>query len=245
MHRGRVRWMAGTSRLLGVAYDGVADPNDVILDVSHLPDFYAIRNERDELRIGAFARIDAIAREPAIARALGSAPFAPEAARFRLASLGAKLVIAGVGSTRTVPLAEALEPDRITAAEIPMAVEMKLGDRRVAFGDRSIRRVDGAATFDLRVFVGLELGGFHRIVTARVAYSLDHGPPIAIAAVETALRGVMVVKTTLADAATCAASAFESSDDGAAEKRSVLRRTIIPLVYSALNDAYAQSDTPI
>jgi CO/xanthine dehydrogenase FAD-binding subunit len=108
---------------------------------------------------------------------------------------------------------------------------------KVAFGERRIRRRDGVATFELRVFVALVLSAVHRIGTATVAYTLDGAPPVALTEVAETLTGTMIAKGTFAGAARLAADAFRGDD----EKTNVLRRTIIPLVLSALKEAYDSS----
>jgi CO/xanthine dehydrogenase FAD-binding subunit len=108
---------------------------------------------------------------------------------------------------------------------------------KVAFADRRIRRRDGVATFELRVFVALMLSGVHRIGTATVAYMLDGATPVPLSAVADPLAGAMIAKGTFASAARHAADAFRGDD----EKTNVLRRTIIPLVLSALKEAYDAS----
>ena len=81
--------------------------------------------------------------------------------------------------------------------------------------------------------VALSLAGFHRIGTAHVAYTLD-GAAFALPNVTAMLAGAMVARGTFAAAARCAADAFAGDD----ERTNVLRRTIVPLVLSALKDAY-------
>jgi CO/xanthine dehydrogenase FAD-binding subunit len=234
VHRGRIRWRAGKSGFLGIDYPG--DGDGVIVDVGDVPDFRDIRSDRHGLKIGAFAEIERVAREPLIRSALGDTPFGPEAARFRLGALDAELIIAGMGATRTARL-DALAARALPENEIPLAVTLKADLPKVAFADRRIRRRDGVATFELRVFVALVLSGVHRIGTATVAYTLDGGPPVALAGVGHPLTGTMIARGTFADAARHAADAFRGDD----EKTNVLRRTIIPLVLSALKEAYDSS----
>jgi CO/xanthine dehydrogenase FAD-binding subunit len=238
MHRGRVRWRAGTSRFLGLAYPGDGEGGGPVVDVRDVPDFRDIRSDRFGVTLGAFAELDRIACEPGIRSALGEHPFGPEAARFRLGALGAKLVVAGTGTTRTMNLADLAERP-LPASEIPLAVTLASALPAVAFGDRRIRRRDGAASFELRVFVALALTGFHRIGEATVVYTLDGGAPLPLSGARETLTGAMVARRTFAGAARRAADAFTGDD----EKTSVLRRTIIPLVLSALNDAYTASRT--
>lgn len=233
VHRGRIRWRGGRSRFLGLDFPGEGD--GLIVDVRDVADFREIRSDRFGLHIGAFADLERVAREPLIRSALGDGPFGPEAARFRLSALGAKIVIAGTGSTRTASLGSLAERP-LPANEIPLAVTLPATLPDVAFGDRRIRRRDGAATFELRVFVSLALAGFHRIGEAIVAYTLDGGPPEPLAGAHEVLAGAMIARRTFAAAARRAAEAFTGDD----EKTSVLRRTIIPLTLSALNDAYVQ-----
>ncbi len=234
VHRGRIRWRAGRSGFLGLEYPG--DGDGVIVDVGDVPEFRAIHSDRYGLQIGAFADLDSVAREPLIRSAFGNAPFGPEAARFRLGALDAQLIIAGMGATRTARL-DALVTRGLPPNEIPLAVKLKAELPKVAFADRRIRRRDGVATFELRVFVALALAGVHRIGTATVAYTVDGGAPTALAGVADPLAGTMIAKGTFADAARRAADAFRGDD----EKTSVLRRTIIPLVLSALKEAYDSS----
>jgi CO/xanthine dehydrogenase FAD-binding subunit len=234
VHRGRVRWRAGKSGLLGLDYPG--RPGDgKLVDVGSVADFREIRRDRHELHIGAFADIDDVAREPLIRSAFGEAPFGPEAARFRLAALGARLIVAGTGKTRSTGLDE-LDARRLPAHEIPLAITLGTQPPKVAFGDRRIRRRDGVATFELRVFVALALAGFHRIGTAVVAYALD-GSPVPLVPVMRELDGAMVARGTFSAAARRAADAFRGDD----ERTNVVRRTIVPLVLSALKDAYDAS----
>ena len=124
--------------------------------------------------------------------------------------------------------------------EIPLAVTLSADLPKVAFADRRIRRRDGVATFELRVFVALVLSGVHRIGTADIAYTLDDAPPVPLPGVIESLTDTMIAKGTFADAARRAADAFRGDD----EKTNVLRRTIIPLVLSALKEAYDSSRAP-
>jgi len=64
----------------------------------------------------------------------------------------------------------------------------------VSFADRRIRRKDGVATFELRVFVALALSGVHRVGTATIACTLDGGAPVALTSVAEALTGAMIAK---------------------------------------------------
>jgi CO/xanthine dehydrogenase FAD-binding subunit len=235
VHRGRIRWRAGASGFLGLDYPA-GDGEGAIVDVRDVPDFREIRSDRFGVQIGAFTGLDRVEREPLVRSALGTAPFGPHAARFRLAALGAKLIIASTGKTRTIRLGELAEHP-LPPNEIPLAVTLSAALPNVAFGDRRIHRRDGRASFELRVFVALALAGFHRIGEATVAYALDGAPPVPLAAARAALTGAMVARRTFAGAAHQAADAFAGDD----EKTSVLRRTIVPLVLSALNDAYADS----
>ena len=234
VHRGRIRWRAGKSGFLGFEYPG--DGDGVIVDVRDVPDFREIQSDGRDLQIGAFAEIERVAREPLIRSALGEAPFGPEAARFRLGALGAQLIIAGMGATRTAQL-DAFSARELPANEIPLAVKLKADLPKVAFADRRIRKRDGVATFELRVFVALALAGVHRIVSATIAYTLDGAEPVALTSVAEALTGAMIARGAFAGAARRAADAFRGDD----EKTSVLRRTIIPLVLSALKEAYDSS----
>jgi CO/xanthine dehydrogenase FAD-binding subunit len=236
VHRGRIRWRAGTSGFLGLEYPG--DGDGMIVDVCDVPDFREIQSDRHGVRIGAFADIEQVAREPLIRSALGDAPFGPDAARFRLSALGAQLIIAGMGATRTARL-DTLAARELPPNEIPLTVTLKADLPKVAFADRRIRRRDGVATFELRVFVALMLSGVHRIGTATVAYTLDGAPPVPLTNVAEPLGGAMIAKGTFAGAARHAADAFRGDD----EKTSVMRRTIIPLVLSALKEAYDSSRT--
>lgn len=236
VHRGRIRWRAGKSGFLGLEYPG--DGDGIIVDVCDVPDFREIQSDRHGVRIGAFADIEQVAREPLIRSALGDTPFGPDAARFRLSALGAQLIIAGTGATRTARL-DTLAARELPQNEIPLAVTLKADLPKVAFADRRIRRRDGVATFELRVFVALVLSGVHRIGIATVAYTLDGGPPVPLTNVAEPLTGAMIAKGTFADAARHAADAFRGDD----EKTSVMRRTIIPLVLSALKEAYDSSRT--
>jgi CO/xanthine dehydrogenase FAD-binding subunit len=235
VHRGRIRWRGGRSPFLGIDYHG--DEGDgVIVDIADVADFREIRSDRHGLTIGAFADIERVAQEPLIKSALGDAPFGPEIARFRLTALDAGVIIAGMGQTRIAKL-DSLVTAPLPVNEIPLAVTLPATLPKVFFGDRRIRRRDGAATFELRVFVALALATLHRIERATVAYGLDGGPPIPLAGVTSMLNGTQIAKGTLAAAAHHAADAFSGDD----EKTSVLRRTIIPLALSALKEAYDAS----
>lgn len=240
VHRDRTRWRAGKSRFLGVDYTREDHAGGMLVDVGDVIDFRDIHADRHGLRIGAFAEPEAIGNEPLVRQTLGGTLFAPEVARFRLAALGAQLVIAGIGSTRKARLDEVLGPNAtrpLAESEIPLAVELRTGSSHVTFGDRRIRRRDGAATFELRVFVALNLIGVHRIGSATVAYCVDGEEPVSLQAVDAALRDAMIAKGTFSNAARHAADAFRSDD----VKSNTLRRTIIPLVLSALKDAYTAS----
>jgi len=234
VHRGRISWRAGKSGFLGLEYPGAGD--GVVVDVGDIPDFREIQSDRHGLKIGAFADVEHVSREPLIRNALGEGPFGPDAARFRLSALGAKLVVAGMGATRTTHL-ESLTMRDLPENEIPLAVTLTADLPNVSFADRRIRRRDGVATFELRVFVALLLTGVHRIGTATITYALDGAPPVALTQVAEPLNGNMIAKGSFADAARRAADAFRGDD----EKTNVLRRTIIPLVLSALKEAYDAS----
>ncbi len=235
VHRTAVRWRAGTSAMLDVSYDGAADAA-MIVDVCNVAEFHTVRADRSVTSIGAFARPEAIACDPALPAALGTMPLGPHEARFRLHSLGAKVVIAGPGATRTADLASVIAAP-LPPHEIPVAVTLHRDTPPVWFGDRRIKRRDGRASFDLRVHVALALAGAHRIERATVAHGIDGGPPVLLPDVAADLNGAMIAKTTFARAARRAADTFRGDD----ERTNVLRRTIIPLVLSALNDAYAAS----
>jgi CO/xanthine dehydrogenase FAD-binding subunit len=239
VHRSRTRWRAGASRLLGLSYAGDGDDDAFVVDVAEIPEFHEIRLDGELLRIGAFADPDRARDEPRIQRSLGNKAFSADVARFRLGALGARLVIAGIGATRTAALADVLGAAAtrpLAASEIPLAVELGGPGPRVWFGDRSIARRDGAASFDLRVYAALALAG-HRVTAATVAYTLDGAHPTPLTAVEATLRGAHIGRTTFADAARHAADVFHGED----VRSNTLRRTIIPLVLSTLKEAYAEA----
>lgn len=239
VHRTRTRWRAGQSHLLGLDYPGIAEADGFVVDVAEVADFREILVERGTVRIGAFAEPDSARREPLIGQALGENAFSADVARFRLAALDARLVVAGIGATRTAALADVLGDEAtqpLGPSEIPLAIELRPNASPVVFGDRHIRRRDGAATFDLRVYAALALSG-NRIVSATIAHSVDGGPPAAMPAVSGTLRGATVGTTTFADAARHAADVFRGDD----VRSNTLRRTIIPLVLSALKDTYADA----
>ena len=219
--------------MLGIDYSPEGDGDGVIVDIADVADFREIRSDRHGLTIGAFANAAQVAAEPLIRSAFGDTPFGPEIARFRLTALDAGVIIAGTGVTRTARL-ESLVTKPLPPNEIPLAITLSANVPQVSFGDRRIRRRDGAATFELRVFVALALAGVHRIATATVAYSLDGGQMVPLGEVTAQLAGTMIAKGTFATAARLAANAFNGDD----EKTSVIRRTVIPLVLSALKDAY-------
>ncbi len=233
VHRTGVRWRAGTSAMLDLAYHGAED-GAMVVDVGNVADFHTIRADRDGTAIGAFASPEAIAGDPSLA-ALGSVPLGSHAVRFRLGALGARLVIAGPGATRTTGLVAVAAP--LPAHEIPVAVRLDRDLPTIWFGDRRIARRDGAASFDLRVHVALAPAGPHRIGRATIAYGIDGGPPQLLPEVAALLDGTQIAKSTFAHAARRAADAFRGDD----ERTSVLRRTIIPLLLSALKEAYAAS----
>jgi len=233
VHRGKIRWRAGRSAFLGIEYSPEGEGDGVIVDIADVADFREIRSDRHGLTIGAFADPEHVAAEPLIRSALGDEPFGPEIARFRLTALDAGVIIAGMGTTRTARL-DSLVTKPLPPNEIPLAITLAANIPKVSFGDRRIRRRDGAATFELRVFVALALTGVHRIATATLAYSLDNALPQPLGDVSTHLTGTMIAKGTFATAARLAANAFSGDD----EKTSVIRRTVIPLVLSALKDAY-------
>ncbi len=234
MHRTGVRWRAGTSAMLGLSYDGDAD-GAMIVDVCNVPDFHTVRTDRGGTAIGVFTSADAIARDPALASALGTVPLGPHEVRFRLSALGARLLIAGPGATRTTGLLALGTP--LPAHEIPVAVTLAGDPPAVWFGDRRITRRDGAASFELRVHVALWLEDAHRIAQATVAYGIDGGPPVMLAEVAAGMRDTMIAKSTFSQAARKASDAFRGDD----ERTNGLRRTIIPLLLSAFKDAYAAS----
>jgi CO/xanthine dehydrogenase FAD-binding subunit len=236
VHRGRIRWRAGTSGFLGLEYPGDGEGGGMIVDVADVPEFREIQSDRHGVQIGAFANIEQVAREPLVRSALGDAPFGPDAARFRLGALDAQLIIAGMGATRTARL-DTLATRALAPNEIPLAVRLKADLPKVAFADRRLVRRDGVATFELRVFVALMLSGVHRIGIATVAYTLDGAAPVPLTNVAEPLTGAMIAKGTFSAAAHHAADAFRGDD----EKTNVLRRTIIPLVLSALKEAYDSS----
>jgi CO/xanthine dehydrogenase FAD-binding subunit len=224
---------------LGLEYPGIEEDGFVV-DVADIADFREIRTERDTVRIGAFTDPDRALREPVIGRSLGRTAFAADVARFRLAALGARLIVAGIGATRTAALLDVLGPDAtrpLGLSEIPIAVEVPAHPPNVYFGDRRIRRRDGKASFDLRVYAALLLSGHHRIATATVAYSVDDSEPAAMPAVEATLRGAHIARTTFPDASRHAADFFRGDD----VRANTLRRTIIPLVLAALKEAYADA----
>jgi CO/xanthine dehydrogenase FAD-binding subunit len=236
VHRTRTRWRAGTSRLLGLDYPG-PETEGFVVDVADIIDFREIRTDRETLRIGAFADPDSVLREPLLGNALGSTSLAADVVRFRFAALGARLIVAGIGATRTAPLAEALGAGAtrpLSPSEIPVAVEVETRGPSVSFGDRRLHRRDGEATFDLRVYAALTLAAHHKIAAAQVAYSVDASELTPLPAVEATLRGAQIAKTTFADAARHAADAFHGDE----VRANTLRRSIIPLVLSTLKDAY-------
>jgi CO/xanthine dehydrogenase FAD-binding subunit len=235
VHRTGVRWRAGTSAMLDLSYDGAGDAA-MVVDVRHVPDFHTVRTDRTVTSIGAFARPETIAHDPALETALGATPLGPHEARFRLSALGAGVVVAGPGATRSAEIATLFSSD-LPPHEIPLAVTLRRDAPAIWFGDRRIKRQDGLASFELRVHVALALAGAHRIERAIVAHGIDGGPPVPLHDVASELSGRMIAKTTFAHAARRAADAFRGDD----ERTNVLRRTIIPLILSALNDAYAAS----
>jgi CO/xanthine dehydrogenase FAD-binding subunit len=235
VHRQRTRWHAGASGFLAREY-GAPDGDGVVVDVRHLAEFREIHSTGRTLSIGAFADLARLA-EPHVTL-LGNGPSAPLSFHFRLAALGATATIAGPGATRRAPFAEIVGARRLPPHEIPVAVDLDASDGwTTGFGERRITRRDGAATFDLHVLVALRLTGVHRIRGATVAYAIDGSAAVPIPACAAALDGAVVTKAALSDAARHAAEACR----GDGERTSALRRTMVPLVLSALNDAYAHA----
>jgi CO/xanthine dehydrogenase FAD-binding subunit len=240
VHRNSTRWRAGTSRLLGLEYPGVPESEGFTVDVADIADFREIRTERDTLRIGAFADPDHVLREPVFGSSIGRTSIAADVARFRFTALGARLIVAGIGATRTAALSEVLGVAAIrplAPSEIPLAVELPTNGIGVSFSDRRLHRRDGPATFDLRVYVALSLAGHHKIEAATVAYSVDAAELATLPTVEATLRGANIAKTTFAVAARHAADVFHGDE----VRANTLRRTIIPLVLSTLKEAYADA----
>jgi CO/xanthine dehydrogenase FAD-binding subunit len=240
VHRDRTRWRAGASRLLGLSYAADADDGSFVVDVADIPDFREVRLEGETVRIGAFADPDRARAEPRVQQSLGTKAFSPDVARFRLGALGARLVVAGIGATRTAAFADVLgaEPTRpLSSSEIPLAVELQGRGPHVWFGDRSLKRRDGQASFDLRVYAALTLAGHHRIAVATIAYTLDGAHPAGLPEVDATLRNAHIGRNTFADAARHAADVFHGED----VRSNTLRRTIIPLVLSTLKEAYAEA----
>ncbi len=220
--------------MLNVAYDGAPDGATVV-DVRDVAEFHTVRSDRTGTSIGAFIAADALAQDTSLANALGAAPLGPHEAIFRLNALGARVLIAGPGATRTADLG-AFATAPLPAHEIPVSITLGATTQSVWFGDRRLKRRDGAASFELHVHVALALTG-HRVVRATVAYSLDGGSPVLMPAISTELGGSVIGKSTFANAARRGADAFRGDD----ERTNVLRRTIIPLLLSAFNDAYTAS----
>lgn len=228
-HRERVRWLIGTSPLLGAVYTHV--PRDAqILDARGVREFTAAGSgEAARVRFGAFASAAALRAHPVLERVL----FGAANAALRLAVAEASVEIVSLGKLRMTPI------DGLVLAvhEAPVTVQLGAGDEDV-YLERRRAILDGEASHELILAAQLRAGDDGRLTRVRVAFSLDGEAPIRGRLVEHHLEGHRLSSERSGDAARLCAAAIVPSD----ARTAAAARSALPLALALLREARVRCD---
>jgi CO/xanthine dehydrogenase FAD-binding subunit len=226
LHRERARFFAGRSDILDLSLE--PGPSDgFVIDVRGIAELTAVRVTDAATMIGAFAPLAAVCEHAALIAPEGTTA---SALRLRLSLLDAKLVVAGLGRTRSAPL-DALN---LAPHELPTLIEVPPTRGGTGFADRRRTITDRDASFTLGISVALRISALGRFENVRIVIDFDDALARAQQA-EAKLEKQPVDPGLFAEAARLAAFAIESTD----ARTSSAARSVTPLVMAALRDALA------
>lgn len=227
-YREEVRWLVGTSTLLGLEFTHV--PREArIIDVRKLDDFRAHAFGEGKIRFGAFADEDGLRGHPLLKGTL----FAAASAAVYLAVADASVDVVSLGRTRTTPIdALVLAPH-----EAPVFIEFEHRAEDIYVQRRRAIR-DGSASHDLVLGASFRLGGDYALSRVRIAFSLDGAPPARARLAEHHLEGHRISSDRTATAARLCAEAIEPSD----ARRAAAARSALTLALALFREARHRCD---
>jgi CO/xanthine dehydrogenase FAD-binding subunit len=229
LHRERARFRAGTSALLGIALDP-APGDGVAIDVADIAELRHIAvSTNGSATIGAFV---SLAQLSAAHPALAPPDAASASVRLRLALHEARVVVYGLGRTRTV----SIEQLTLAAHELPATIEVPAIREGLGIAERRRATNDGVASFALGVTAALRVSLLGRFEGVRIFFDVD-GEVRRATAAEARLDGERCDRDLIPEAARLAATSIKADD----ARSSAIARAIQPLVLAALRDAFEEA----
>jgi len=226
LHRERARFFAGYSEILDVALEPGPSAGFVI-DVRGVDELTAVTVTASGTTIGAFAPLHAVCEHAPLLAPEGTTP---AMLRLRLSLLDAKVVVAGLGRSRSAT------PDALNLAghELPTVIEMPPLRAGIGFADRRRTTQDRDASFALGISVAMRVSALGRFENVRIVVDFD-GVLARAAQAEAKLEKQPIDPGLFPEAARLSAYAIESVD----ARTSSAARAVTPLVMAALRDALA------
>jgi len=240
-HKKKTRWLVGKSDLLRLDYSRV--PSDAfIIDARGVADFRAVERFHEGLwGVGVFTSVATLDHHREIGRQLIGETEMP---LLRLLGLQAKLTIGMPGTTRTVPLDSVFADGTLSIEphEVPITLEVPSRPSGLAFAERRRATSDGAASYELRLLVCMQVGSLRKIERIRIAVALDERGPLRAALAEERLVGQRLddrraEAEAFGEAARFVAQTFPSVN----AKTSAAARALPALALSAFKEAYGSA----
>jgi CO/xanthine dehydrogenase FAD-binding subunit len=225
MHRERTRFFAGSSALLGVVLEPVS-VDGFIVDVRGVEELQRIVVMPDGgVTAGAFASLEALAQAAPV---ICPSDATLVQVRMRLALLGARVSVHGLGRTRIAPV------DALQLAPYELPVTLEVAAPRVGVGIAERRRTthDGEISFALGVTAALRVSVLGRFEHVRLIVNAD-GELLRAAQAEAKLERTPCDSTLFPEAARLAAGVWESTD----ARSSAMARALPGLVVACLREA--------
>jgi hypothetical protein len=224
MHRERTRFFGGNSELLGIVLEPPAG-DGVVVDVRGVEELQRVSVLPDGgVTAGAFASLDALAQAaPAVCPAAATAV----QTRTRLALLGARVSVHGLGRTRISPV----DGLQLAAYELPVTIEVA-APHGLGIAERWRTTHDGAVSFALGVTVGLRVSVLGRFEHVRIVVDAD-GELLRPAEAEAKLERTTCDAALFPEVGRLAAMICAATD----ARSSAMARALPPLVVACLRDA--------
>jgi CO/xanthine dehydrogenase FAD-binding subunit len=225
MYRERTRFFAGVSPLLGIALEPDGSVGTVV-DVRGVAELRTVSGMPDGgVVAGAFVSLETLAQTaPAIVP--------PEAtvaqARTRLALLGARVSVHGLGRTRIAPCDDL----RLAPHELPVTIEIAAPRTGLGIAERRRTTHDGALSYTLGVTAALRVSALGNFEHVRIVVDVN-GELLRATEAEKKLERTRCEAALFPDAARLAALVVDAQD----ARSSAMARALPPLVVASLRDA--------
>ncbi|HTJ26146.1 MAG TPA: hypothetical protein VMA36_08275 [Candidatus Limnocylindria bacterium] len=229
MYRERTRFFAGASALLGIALEPDGGQGTVV-DVREVPELCSVSVMPDGgVVAGAFVTLEALA----IAAPTICPPDAtPAQARTRLALLGARVSVHGLGRTRVAPCDDL----QLAPYELPVTIEVAAPRAGLGIAERHRTTHDGEVSFTLGVTAALRVSTLGNFEHVRIVVDAD-GELLRATEAEAKLERTRCEAALFPAAARLASSVFPTTD----ARSSAMARALPPLVVASLRDALSDA----